>query len=168
MFYLQLFLQFFGKKDINLKKFDYEDYFQNTQTYQAMSDSLISYNDESMEEIYQTNLKQDMKQKLKQKGYLAKSIIIDLELKQGDNYGRINKIDLKLSKIKEDTKQEETKSINIDAIEDISIGNTIENDQKQQQEGILAISSSEQKKIKEYLSEVYDVKTKHIQINENT
>ena len=156
-----------SKGNISFDQFDYEKYFKNTQSYQTMSDSLISYNDQSTEEIYQTNLEQDMKQKLKQKGYLAQKIIIDLELRQGKNYGKIKQIDLNLSKLKEEDKTEETTNININTIEQVNIGNTLkdtENEIKTSEK----LPSKEEKQIKEYLSEVYDVKTKNIQINKNT
>ena len=80
---------FSNKVNINFDQFNYDKYFKNTQSYQTMSDSLVSYNDQSTEEIYQMNLEQDMKQKLKQKGYFTQKIVIDIELKQGKNYGLI-------------------------------------------------------------------------------
>ena len=71
---------FGNMKSFDFDNFDYETYFKNTQSYQTMSDSLISHNNQSTEEIYLNNLKQDMKQKLKEKGYLIEKIAIQLEL----------------------------------------------------------------------------------------
>ena len=64
-------------------------------------------------------------------------------------------------------KTEETTNININTIEQVNIGNTLkdtENEIKTSEK----LPSKEEKQIKEYLSEVYDVKTKNIQINKNT
>lgn len=164
---------FSDKVNLNFDQFDYDQYFKNTQSYQTMSDSLISYNDQSTEEIYQINLEQDMKQKLKQKGYLTQKITINIELKQGKNYGQIKQIDLRLSKIEEDDdeKNDEISNININTIEKVNIGNYVTNttsDDSNENKTSEKLSSKEEKQIKEYLSEVYDVKTKNIRINENT
>lgn len=157
-----------GKKDFNFNEIDYEKYFKNTQSYQTMSDSLTSYNDRSVEDIYLTNLKQDMKQKLKEKGYLIEKIDIKLELEEEKNYGRIYEISLNVSKIKEQEKDEnKTGNISINTINKISVGNTttniVENNTQKEK-----ISSSEEIKLKEYLSSVYEVATKNIRINKNT
>ncbi|MBO5478911.1 MAG: stage III sporulation protein AF [Clostridia bacterium] len=117
----------FGTK-IQFNEIDYESYFKNTESYQTMSDSLTSNNDQSVEEIYIANLKQDMKQKLKEKGYLAEKIAIRIELQEGENYGRVIEIDLTVSKMKEETSKENTSTnININTIDKISIGNTVTN-----------------------------------------
>lgn len=157
----------FGKDNFNFNEVDYEKYFKNTQSYQTMSDSLTSYNDQSVEEIYLTNLKQDMKQKLKEKGYLVKEIDIKLNLEEGENYGRIDEVRLQVSKIKEGKEEKKANDIHINTIGKISIGNTITNEIEDvvQDE---KISSSDEKQLKEYLSQVYEVQNKKIQINKNT
>lgn len=157
----------FGKNNFNFNEIDYEKYFKNTQSYQTMSDSLTSYNDQSVEEIYLTNLKQDMKQKLKEKGYLVKEIDIKLNLEEGENYGRIDEVRLQVSKIKDGKEEKKANDIHINTIGKISIGNTITNEIENvvQDE---KISSSDEKQLKEYLSQVYEVQNKKIQINKNT
>lgn len=158
----------FGKNNFNFNEVDYEKYFKDTKSYQTMSDSLTSYNDQSVEEIYLTNLKQDMKQKLKEKGYLVKEIGIKLNLEEGKNYGRINEIRLQVSKIKEEEKEEKkTSNININTVDKITIGNTITNEIEDTTQNE-TISSNEEAKLKEYLSSVYEVASKNIQINKNT
>lgn len=147
---------------------DYESYFKNTESYQTMSDILNTNNDQSVEEIYIANLKQDMKQKLKEKGFLAEKIAIKIEVQEGEDYGRVIEIDLTASKIDEESSKENTTSnININTIDKISIGNTVTNTVKESTE-TSKISSSDEKEIKEYLSSVYEVKEKNIYINEDT
>lgn len=160
---------FGNMKSFDFDNFDYETYFKNTQSYQTMSDSLISHNNQSTEEIYLNNLKQDMKQKLKEKGYLIEKIAIQLELNKEEQYGRIYGIDLIVSKIKEE-KNENEGATNI-IINTINISNTLIDKQdknKQTNEKTSNISSSEERQIKEYLSGVYEVNKKNIRINENT
>lgn len=150
--------------NLNFNNIDYESYFKENETYKTMSESLTSNNDNSVEEIYINNLKQDMKQKLKEKGFLVESSTVKIELQEGDNYGRILEINLKLSKLKE----EDTKKQNSDIIvNDITIGNTIKNETSSSNTKE-NISSSEIKEIKEYLSGVYEVSNKNIYINEDS
>lgn len=153
--------------DFKFNEIDYETYFKNTESYQTISDSLSSNNDKSVEEIYIANLKQDMKQKLKEKGFLAQKIAIKIEL-QEENYGRVIEISLNVSKLEEQQENVENKSnININTIEKINIGNTVTNTVKEDS-NVTNISSSDEKEIKEYLSSVYEVSKNNIYINENT
>lgn len=147
---------------------DYESYFKNTESYQTMSDTLSSNNDQSVEEIYIMNLKQDMKEKLKEKGYLVDNIAVRIELQEGEDYGRVIEIDLTVSKIEEGSLAENSQTnVNINTIDKIRIGNTLTNTVNETHE-ITKISSNDEKEIKEYLSSVYEVKEKNIFINENT
>lgn len=156
--------------NFHFNEIDYKSYFTNTQEYQTMSDTLISNNDMSTQEIYLANLKQDMKQKLKEKGYLAEKIAIRYEVEEGENYGKIYEIYLDVSKIEEEEKESKQieNLININTINKVNIGNEITNTTGQNITTKEKLSSNEQKKVKEYLSGVYEVSTKNIRINENT
>lgn len=154
--------------NFHFNEIDYEKYFKDTKSYQTMSDTLTTYNDQSVEEIYLTNLKQDMKQKLKEKGYLVKEIAIKLNLEEGENYGRIDEIILQVSKITEkENKEKKASNISINTVDKITIENTITNEIEKTIQNE-TISSSEEIKLKEYLSSVYEVASKNIQINKNT
>lgn len=75
---------------------------------------------------------------------------------------------MQVSKIKEEEKEEKkTSNISINTIDKISIGNTIKNEIEDNIPNE-KISSSEETKLKEYLSSVYEVASKNIQINKNT
>lgn len=158
--------------DLHFNEIDYESYFKNEESYQTMSESLSSYNNQSTEEIYIMNLKQDMKQKLKEKGYLAEKIAIRIELEEGENYGRIQEIDLTVSNRKEDeesSKKQETTNIQVNSINMICIGNSMTNIVTETTgEKKAPISSKQEIEIKEYLSGVYEVSKDKIQINEIT
>ncbi len=150
--------------NFNFNNIDYESYFKENETYKTMSESLTSNNDNSVEEIYINNLKQDMKQKLKEKGFLVESSVVKIEVQEGEDYGRILEINLKLSKLKEeDTKKQNTNIV----VNDITIGNTIKNETSSSNTKE-NISSSEIKEVKEYLSGVYEVSNKNIYINEDS
>lgn len=105
---------------------DYEASFKKDETYQTMSESLTTHNNQSVEDIYKMNLKEDMKQKLKEKGYQAEKMEIQIELQEEKNYGRINEINLTISKMKEEESKKENSSISINQVNTIRIGNTIE------------------------------------------
>lgn len=161
-----------ANKDITNIDLNYEKYFKNTDTYQTMSQTLANNNDKTVENIYVNNLKQDMKNKILEKGYIATDIQVQVILDETSNYGKIKHISFNIAKKKEteqtDTlKEHTTNEIYINAIEKVNIGkntntiiqNTIETDTT------ASISSSEINEIKEYISNVYEIKKKNIQIN---
>lgn len=154
--------------NIDLDDIDYEKYFEETETYQTMSETLASNNDKSVEEIYISNLEQDMKNKLKEKGYTTQSMNIKIETSSESDYGRIEEIVLSIYKSQEEqTDNSNTtnkNSISINKVEEVKIGNTVQNEVDKSK--IEEIKSSEKSEIKEYLSNVYDVKKKNIKINE--
>lgn len=158
--------------NFDLKEIDYESYFKNTDTYQTMSESLSSKNDQSVEEIYILNLKQDMTQKLKEKGYLAQKIIIKLNLEEGENYGRLTEIYITASQIEEKNSDNEnnentlTNQIEISKVEMVAIGNQVNQAETTKTKKNI-LSSSQKKEIKKYLSNVYEVKEKNIKVNED-
>ena len=154
--------------NFNFNNIDYESYFKENETYKTMSESLTSNNDNSVEEIYINNLKQDMKQKLKEKGFLVESSTVKIELQEGDNYGRILEINLTLSKLKEEDTKEQSSNIIVNDISKISIGNTVKNETTSSNSKENKLSSSEIKEVKDYLSNVYEVSNKKIYINEDS
>ena len=154
--------------NLNFNNIDYEIYFKENETYKTMSESLTSNNDNSVEEIYINNLKQDMKQKLKEKGFLVESSTVKIELQEGDNYGRILEINLALSKLKEEDTKEQSSNIIVNDISKISIGNTVKNETTSSNSKENKLSSSEIKEVKDYLSNVYEVSNKNIYINEDS
>lgn len=157
--------------DIDFQDIDYEEYFKQTETYQTMSQDLSNNNDKSVEEIYISNLKQDMKNKLQEKGYIAENIEVDIELKDEANYGKINKIILSVYKNEESNddvyKDTSTNTISINKIEEVKIGNNVNNVNTNIQVKKGEIKNNEKNEIKEYLSGVYEINKKNIKIDEN-
>ncbi len=152
--------------NINFSDIDYEKYFEELNTSQAVSASLVEINDKTAIEMYETNLKKDMKAKLKDKGYEACDITIDIETKSEKNYGKIKKISIMLYKKEQEENEADTTeiSISVNKIEEVNINNTTkstENNYKKED-----IKNSERNEIKKYLSSVYEVNKKNIKINE--
>ena len=112
--------------------------------------------------------------KLKIKGYNTTKI--ELDVGYDDNY-TLNKISLTVTKIKEkeNSENKEENNINntvISSVNDININvsnqninNTVQ-DNASSNNTKSSLSSSDKKKIKEYLSEVYEINERSILINE--
>ncbi len=154
--------------NIDLKDIDYEKYFKEVETQETISQSLTTNNEKTMGEIYISNLKADMKNKLEEKGYRVENINLNVELEDEKNYGKINEIVLEISKSSKESEnitKEANNTIAINKIEEVKIGNKIENEKeiKIKRE----ISNGDKNEVKDYLASVYDVKKKNIRINEN-
>lgn len=144
-------------QDLNNISLEYEKYFNDTKSYEVLSKDLISTNDANVETIYTSKLKEDMKNKIEEKGYKVETLNIQIELNDSNNYGKLKKIDMKITKM--DNKENEGEIV----INEIKIGNTKNNTN----EVNLNISKSQIKSIKEYLESVYNIEQKDIYINEN-
>ena len=133
-----------------------DSYVNEIKQKEVSQNLLAENNSSSIKDIYTANLKNDIKNKLKQKGYSANNIVLTV----GDdkNY-TLNKIELDIEKIKED-KQEVNEIEAVNKI-DITISNTVvENNNNKS-----SISDKEKEKIKQYLSSVYEIDEKDILIN---
>ncbi len=106
----------------------------------------------SIEKIYITNLKQDIKNKLEEKGYKVNNISIIADTKD-KTYGQIKQINLNISKI-------EKKNL-IEPINEVSI-QINKTDTKVPD----ILPDNVVKELKEYLSNMYDVEQNIIKINE--
>ena len=106
-----------------------------------------------IKQIYETNLKKDMKQKIEEKGYKVKSIFLELA---NDEQYTLKKINISLSLKEQNTEENDVKIVN--EIQ-ISVANNNEN-----QTGDVKISYKEQENLKTYLSSVYNLDKKDINI----
>lgn len=149
---------------INMNDIDYEKYFKTEGTYQAMSESLTTQNNKTVEDIYIINVKQDVKNKLNKKGYKVENITIKLNFEDEEKYGELNGIIIDCYYNEQDTENDVTNnSININKIEKITIGNTVENTVS---DGIKQeLTNKQVNEIKEYLSNEYNIKRNNIVIN---
>ena len=141
--------------------FNMEEY-TKMETYEVDNKNIDETNENSIKQIYISNLKKDIEAKLKEKGYKTKQI--KLEVANDDTY-QIENIKLSLDRIKE--KEESSKSTIVNQVEiekvEIQIG---ENTQKENIESNqeVQITEKEKKEIKQYIANVYEVNEKQISI----
>lgn len=133
-----------------------DSYVNEIKQKEVSQNLLAENNSSSIKDIYTANLKSDIKNKLKQKGYSANNIV--LTVGDDENY-TLNKIELDIEKIKED-KQEVNE---IEAVNKINI--TISNSVVEKNNNKSSISDKEKEKIKQYLSSVYEIDEKDILVN---
>lgn len=106
-----------------------------------------------IKQVYITNLKNDMKQKIQEKGYSVKSLTLEIS---NDEQYTLKKIFAQISK-KKNEENNEVKGVNEI---NITVSNTTEN-----QEENISISTKEQDDLKAYLSGIYNLEEKNININ---
>lgn len=106
-----------------------------------------------IKQVYITNLKNDMKQKIQEKGYSVKSLTLEIS---NDEQYTLKKIFAQVSK----RKNEENNEVNGVNEINITISNTTENIEED-----ISISTKEQNDLKAYLSGIYNLEEKNININ---
>ena len=110
----------------------------------------------NIEEVYRKNMEQDIKNKLQEKGYKIEITALSIHFVEGEDYGKVNQIHLKV--IQEKT--EESNSIktveNIEKVE-IAIGNREQLEEE-------TISEESKKEIKNFLMEEYKIEEENIYI----
>lgn len=133
--------------------FDIDTYIE-TSTHESQTKVETKQQDQ-IKQIYITNLKEDIKQKLKSKNYEVTSISVEIE--NNEQY-TLKSMNLQVTQ-KEQTNSENREIQNVNEIK-INIGNNSESLTKD-----VKISSKEQKELKEYLSGIYNLEEKNININ---
>lgn len=153
---------------------DLNQYISDFKEKEKIKNSLQEDSSANIRDIYIGNLKSDIQNKLKIKGYNTTKI--ELDVGYDDNY-TLNKISLTVAKIKEkeNSENKEENNINstvISSVNDININVSNQNINNNVQDNASSnntksnLSSSDKKKIKEYLSEVYEINERSILINE--
>lgn len=168
---------------------DLEEYIEaSSSNLENHYSSFDNSNTSQIRNIYITNLKNDIKEKISNKGYNAEKI--ELEIENNEEY-TIKKITLTIKKQKEQEKKEQTNST-VNQIEvvnkiNVTVGNkeiTSINNQMQNTNSMQdntanenkksddktsskeELSSKEKNELKEYLSSVYEIHKDKIVINE--
>ena len=144
--------------EIDISK--YEQYFEHSEGTNTLVSDLEITNNSNIYNIYKKQLEEDIKLKLRGKGYKVNEIKMQIK-EQEQNYGEIENINLSIE-VLEDNETEENKDsnqiteINVNKIE---IGKTVE---QKQDENKTQITQEQQKEIKEYLKEEYGIKEENI------
>lgn len=149
---------------------DLDKYIEEVEEKQTAQNLLQEENSASIRDIYAGNLKADIQNKLKGRGYIVTSITLDVGY--DDNY-TLHQIKLSATKEDDDEKSNEestenlTNTVNIQTVDEVNISisnsttetNTIDEDGSKSN-----LSNSDKSKIKEYLSSVYEINEKNILI----
>ena len=116
--------------------------------------------EKQIKSIYETTLKNDLKEKVEAKGY--KVTYISLQIEDNKEY-TLKQINISLEKSNKENKNEES-NVNVVNEIKIQIGNN-EEEMQNKKESAKSISSKEQKELKEYLSNIYQIEKENIIIN---
>lgn len=143
------------------------DFDKYSDSKEVASINLEKSNNFNIKQMYETNLKADIKSKIKSKGFEVQDV--DLKISDDEEY-RIESIDITISGevVNEEDEEDEKKQSKsnvigiVDSIEKISIelSNKTTKEEKEYQ-----ISNKNANNLKEYLSNIYDIKTKNILIH---
>ena len=157
----------FKGKNVDVSN-DIDAYIQTSSNNATVNGNTSFDNNESIKLMYEENLKIDIKSKVNQKGYIVGDV--RLEILNNSEY-TLNKIEINITGKNEGnninsssqvrTAQTTTIVENIENIK-ISLGGSREDSEQKQQS---VISESEKRKLKEYLSSVYEVNENNIVVN---
>ena len=150
-------LKLIGGKNLDFANIDYENYLTSSEIYQNLESSVEKIETNNFEETYKLNLKQDMENKLREKGYIVSHIKLEVNLEENnETYGRIENIELNISRnVNEDNNENEKNEI---AVNKIKIGEQINSTIKKE------LTEEEEREIKMFISEEYGINNKQISI----
>ena len=125
-------------------------------THEVMSSNIEKINNDSIKQMYISNLKKDITAKLEEKGYIVNSI--DINIGNNENYD-IKDISINV-KNKEDSNKTDENKIIINEIEKVQI----QISEKEEIVGDKIISEFDKRKIKTYLATTYEIKEENINV----
>ena len=128
-------------------------YIEETENNSKLYVTLDEDNSNNIKDIYESSLRNDIKAKIEAKGYNAKNIKLDIE---DDEEYTLKKIDIEIYKNMEKNKKD------IETIQNVDINISQKSTENDMQE---KLSEKDKRKLKDYLSEVYEIDEKNININ---
>ena len=142
-----------------------EKYAEQFKEYEVSSKSvnIENTNQENIKKIYGTSIENDIKTKLKDKGYIAKNV--DIEIENNDSY-EINKIIIEIDSNKKEI-VEDNKNINIVneiQIVNIDVKNNISNNTSNIKQDDNKVTHDEKTQIIKFISDTYGINEKNITI----
>lgn len=148
-------------KDGNFDIGKYEEYLTSSNSLNQLSSDFELDNQKSIQAVYQNQVKEDIKTKLKAKGFGVSESVVELITEEKEGYGGIKKIELTVFKLEEQEEKEKNTTNEI-RISKVEIGNTVS--QKQNKTETIKITEKEKQQIQEYLAEEYGIKKDKISI----
>jgi len=162
-----LITKFTGKSLAVSDLLELDTYMNEIKEKETKQNTLQENNSANIRDIYIGNLKADIQSKLKGKGYTVTGV--SLEVGNDKNY-TLHKISLSLNKDEEIESQEESANIEADRVQAvneirISVSSTqMSGNESKEEKPKSNLNNSEKRKIKEYLSSVYEINEKNIVI----
>lgn len=143
-------------------KINFDSYIDTSTNNSTITTNVNLNNEDTIRKMYEENLKIDIKTKITQKGYTVGNI--NLDILNNDEY-TLSKIDLKIVAKNESINQNNNTNVTtiVENIENIRVD--IGGSSKNKEEEKSVISESEKRKLKEYLSSVYEVSENNIFVN---
>ena len=152
-------------KNNNKELINADDYIKNSNNKSVETSNINLSNENTIKRMYEENLKVDIKSKVNQKGYTTGDV--NLEILDNGEY-TLNKIEFRVTAKNNVSNNNQENSANntttiIENIENIkvSLGGSSKDEKKEEKS---VISESEKRKLREYLSGVYEVNEKNILI----
>lgn len=154
-------LKFTGQS-IEVNSSEVESFFKTSSNYQSVTNTLEDTNNGSIVRIYRNKLEEDIKSKIKEKGYEVTKLIVDLELQNKDEkqYGKIKKIQVGVVKSENNNINQENSIL----INEIQIN--INDNNTQQQLNSKGITEAQKKELIEYISDSYEISKESIEVIE--
>ena len=128
-------------------------YIEETENNSKLYVTLDEDNSNNIKDIYESSLRNDIKAKVAAKGYNAKNIKLEIE---DDEEYTLKKIDIEIYKNMENDKKD------IETIQNVDINISQKSTENDMQE---KLSEKDKRKLKDYLSGVYEIDEKNININ---
>ena len=128
-------------------------YIEETENNSKLYVILDEDNSNNIKDIYESSLRNDIKAKIEAKGYNAKNIKLEIE---DDEEYTLKKIDIEIYKNMEKNKKD------IETIQNVDINISQKSTENDMQE---KLSEKDKRKLKDYLSGVYEIDEKNININ---
>lgn len=128
-------------------------YIEETENNSKLYVTLDEDNLNNIKDIYESSLRNDIKAKVAAKGYNAKNIKLEIE---DDEEYTLKKIDIEIYKNMEKDKKD------IETIQNVDINISQKSTENDMQE---KLSEKDKRKLKDYLSGVYEIDEKNININ---
>lgn len=125
-------------------------YIEETENNSKLYVTLDEDNSNNIKDIYESSLRNDIKAKVAAKGYNAKNIKLEIE---DDEEYTLKKIDIEIYKNMEK---------DIETIQNVDINFSQKSTENDMQE---KLSEKDKRKLKDYLSGVYEIDEKNININ---
>lgn len=145
---------------------NYEQYMDSQETYSSIRLDLEQTNDSNLQKVYLSTLENDLKSRLKNKGYEVSDMSLDVDLSK-NNFGIIKNIKLKLTKLENvnSTNTNSNQKVNTVEVEKVQVSNSSNDSKENEQIDENKLTQEEISEIKNYLSMQYEINTKNINIS---